>query len=338
MAEILETSAAGATIPLFSYSTTASRDGNRYSGQMVGRSPFFHGHRLTNITAFLIPVKLTFQSDSTVFDPTVSDSCAGGKKVVDLVTNSPIFQNATYTMNGDSIGNTQYVDAFERANFWSKVSGTPYHTMLSPVTTILQAVSLSVPTANGFTAAESCGRIGEMDINWWDNEVQSTILPSLASVSVGPTSFPIFLFDSVIMCINGLSGCGVAGYHNAFFTSGGTGPLQTYSVTTWDTTGLFDGDIAVTSHEAGEWMDDPLGTNPTPAWGHIGQVRGCQNNLEVGDPLTGTAFPAVTLGGFTYHPQELAFFSWFYGAPSVGAGGRFSDNGSFSADAGAVCF
>jgi hypothetical protein len=29
-------------------------------------------------------------------------------------------------------------------------------------------------------------------------------------------------------------------------------------------------------------------------------------------------FPPVTMSnGFTYHLQELAFFSWFYGAPSV---------------------
>jgi hypothetical protein len=57
-------------------------------------------------------------------------------------------------------------------------------------------------------------------------------------------------------------------------------------------------------------MDDPLVNNATPAWGNIGQVTGCQSNLEVGDPLTGTAFTA-TLNGFTYHPQELVFFSWF---------------------------
>src|SRR5215472_16401835 len=65
-------------------------------------------------------------------------------------------------------------------------------------------------------------------------------------------------------------------------------------------------------------MDDPFGSNPTPAWGHVGQVGGCQNNLEVGDPLTGKNIQTVTMpNGFTYHLQELAFFSWFYGAPSI---------------------
>jgi hypothetical protein len=67
-------------------------------------------------------------------------------------------------------------------------------------------------------------------------------------------------------------------------------------------------------------------------------VQRSQNNLEVGDPLTGTLFPSVTLSGFTYNPQELAFFSWFYGAPSSGTGGAFSNNGAFAKDAGSVCF
>jgi hypothetical protein len=68
----------------------------------------------------------------------------------------------------------------------------------------------------------------------------------------------------------------------------------------WDTTkdfgaGVQDGSIA--AHEIGEWMDDPLGTNPTPAWGAIGQQTGCQRNLENGDPLSGKLMPAYVLGG-----------------------------------------
>jgi hypothetical protein len=42
--------------------------------------------------------------------------------------------------------------------------------------------------------------------------------------------------------------------------------------------------------------------------------------------------------GFNYHPQEMAFFSWFFRQhPSLGAGGKFSNNGQFTTDAGAVC-
>ena len=85
------------------------------------------------------------------------------------------------------------------------------------------------------------------------------------------------------------------------------------------------------SHEVGEWLDDPFGNNPTPAWGNTGQVKGqCQANLEVGDPLTGTTFPVVRKG-VTYHPQELAFSSWFYGpSPSIAVNGTYSFNGTFT--------
>ena len=43
----------------------------------------------------------------------------------------------------------------------------------------------------------------------------------------------------------------------------------------------------------------------------------------------------VTLSGFTYHLQELAFYSWFYGPPSIGAGAKFSDAGTFTSAQGA---
>ena len=89
-------------------------------------------------------------------------------------------------------------------------------------------------------------------------------------------------------------------------------------------------DISPLSHEVAEWQDDPFGTNPTKPWGNIGQVAGCQTNLEVGDPLSGTPIPTVT-NGHTFHPQELAFFSWFYHSnPSLGVNGLFSNNGTFT--------
>jgi hypothetical protein len=64
----------------------------------------------------------------------------------------------------------------------------------------------------------------------------------------------------------------------------------------------------------------------------------CQNNLEVGDPLSPN-YPTPTnpiqvtnnSTGVTYTLQELAFYSWFLGSnPSLGAGGMYSDNGTFT--------
>jgi hypothetical protein len=94
------------------------------------------------------------------------------------------------------------------------------------------------------------------------------------------------------------------------------------------------GDISALSHEVAEWMDDPDTVNPTPLWGNIGQVTGCQSNLEVGDPLSGTNISVPMPNSFVYHPQELAFFSWFYRqSPSIGVNGWFSSNGTFKTGA-----
>jgi hypothetical protein len=325
------------TVPMGAYSVTSSRDGNVYQGAIVGRSFENHGARTTNVPTFIVPVKITI--GTSVFDPGVADStCLSGKVPTTVAQNSPIFQSAPFTMNGVSVGTTQYTDAFLRAEFWQNVSVTQnrFHTMLSPVT-VLAEQSFTVPAGEGAVATGGCEPLGIMDIATWDSFVQSTLVPFVTAHGGGTTSFPFFLLYNVVMVDPFLPGspladCCILGYHSAF-TPGGN--IQTYGVGDFDSTGGFSGtaDISALSHEVGEWMNDPTGGNATPAWGGIGQVGGCQGNFEVGDPLSGTLFPSVTLSSFTYHPQELAFFSWFYGTPSLGSGGKFSNNGKFSGDA-----
>ena len=230
-------------------------------------------------------------------------------------------------MNGIDVGSTQYLDGFQRANFWSLVNGTPYHTAFSVNPTVLPVVSVTVPAGKGSTAAGPCRKYGTIDLTWWDNYVQSTLLPSLAPQGVSPTSFAQIIFDSVFELT---PSCCAAGYHSSFLNGG---VFQTYSVNTWDTSGIFGRDSSTMSHEVAEWMDDPNGTNMVPIWGTIGQQPNCQSNLEVGDPLSpGSTTPTnpfkVTLNGFTYTLQELAFFSWFYGGVSLGSGGKYSNNGT----------
>jgi len=62
-------------------------------------------------------------------------------------------------------------------------------------------------------------------------------------------------------------------------------------------------------------MNDPFLTNAViPSWQFPGGTN-CQSNLETGDPVEVLApglvtFP-VTIGGFTYHPQNEALLQWF---------------------------
>ena len=349
--------AAATTIPMFDYTVTASRDGNQYSGVMVGRSPFFHGARTTKIPVVIIPVKFTMTDGGFVFDPTALDpTCSPNGSAVTVFQKSPILNAVNFTMpfsGGINVGSGQYIDEFQRANFWQNVSvtGDRFHNMLGPITT-LPVQSVTVPTGDGKGYLASsfgpgfCGSLGAINGQWWDssvfggtgNEAQTLIASLTTAGQIGPTTLPIFLFYNVIMDPSGELACptGCAlGYHN----SQGF-PVQTYSISDWDTTKLFGsttGNSSVMAHEIGEWMDDPLGTNPVPLWGHIGQVSGCQNNLEVGDPLSGILVPLVPLNAMNYDLQELAFFSWFYGTPSIAVDAVFSDNGTFTADAGPIC-
>jgi hypothetical protein len=331
--------ASGATIPFWNYSVVSPLDGKTYQGTMVGRSPFFNGHRATVVNTDIIPVKLMFADTGTLFDPTVYDNCLGDS-VVNVEMQSPLFQNVNYTMNGVAVGSTQYTDAFQRANFWNHVAGTPYHTLFG--SKVLSAVNVTVPAANGFTNADSFGCLyGKMDINWWESYLRTTIMPQLASQGVGPTVFPIFLFDAVFEYDGDPSQCCTLGYHSAYTTNN---LLQTYSISSYDTSSAFGGDVSTTSHELAEWMDDPDTSNPTPLWGHVGQVSGCQGNLEVGDPLspgyqTPTNPYTVTMpNGYTYTLQELAYFSWFFRqSPSVGSGGLYSDDFTFRSSQPALC-
>jgi hypothetical protein len=113
--------------------------------------------------------------------------------------------------------------------------------------------------------------------------------------------------------------------------------LTAYGIAEYDRGAVFGAgtkDVSVLAHEVLEWVNDPSTNNAVPLWGNIGQVSGCQNNLEVGDPLSGTLMPGVLMpNGVTYHAQELAFFSWFLGTPFAGAGGKYSSNGTFGGDA-----
>jgi len=206
---------------------------------------------------------------------------------------------------------------------------------------------IDIPAASGLALATTalgppafCAPMGIIDINLFDLVLNNNVLPALAARGVNHGTFPIFFLHNVVMSIGdptNLANCCVLGYHG----TGNADPTQTYSPLDFDSTGLFGVsgmDTAVASHEVAEWMNDPFGNNPPPAWGHTGQVGACQNNLEVGDPLTGTEAPRIAMpNGFTYHLQELAFFSWFYTSRSVGVNGWFSDNGTFLTDAGPPC-
>jgi hypothetical protein len=352
--------AAGVGLPLFTYAVKSSRDHNRYAGAIVGNTPFHNGGGTVKVHTQIVPVVIVTEvvatdiSNAGFFstgpgktrsDPTKADhAClaAPNNIPIRLVQQSPILTATHFSFGGTNVGKTQYIDAFQRAQFWEVIDRDSYHLKLSPVTT-LATVVIHVPAASGLSIPADffglCGSFGLVDINFFDAFVSNVIMPTLAAKGVNPGTFPIFQLYNVALSVGDprdlANNCCIGGYH--FIEPN----FQTYSPALFDTTGFFgpeNENTAILAHEVGEWANDPSTINPTPAWGHTGQVGGCQNNLEVGDPLTGTNIPPVTMpNGFTYNLHELAFFSWFYGAPTLGLNGWFSNNGTFLSDAGPPC-
>jgi hypothetical protein len=322
------------TLPNYSYTIVSPVDGKTYTGQILGANPTTRPAHPVVIPEVIIPVRLVFQFSSTqsfIFDPTVADpGCIGaGHTALGLTEQSPLFNDVTYKLGSTTIGTTQYIDAFMRGNFWGEVSAAVnYHTLMGITPMPLQTVTIAsggAGTTSGavFNFSGQCGTntgnvnppgdLGVVNISDWD-PIARKIITSLGT----------------------LDNCCIQGYHDITGTQTyGTGEFEGRNQT------LFKGtaDTSVLAHEHGEWINDPTGANPTPAWGNIGQVVGCQGNYEVGDPLSGTLMPAVKMpNGFTYHLQELAFFDWFYRVtPSIGVNGHYSLNGTFTTDAGAVC-
>jgi hypothetical protein len=326
---------AGTTVPEF---TATQKVGTKsFTYTMVGKNPAIKASNAsTTVNAEIVPLIMKFSNGDT-WDPTKSDSCDPGASALARTQNSPIVKTQAHKFGGTSVGTVQVTNAFQRAEFWKDAQPTginpSYGVNLAFKT--LKPVTINVPNADAaFVTGIGCGNgmIGLAAINWLDGHLRNVVIPSLKSQGVGPTTFPIFLVHNFVEYVgSNPNNCCVLGYHSAFSTSAGA---QTYGIAMYDNSGAFSGssDISALSHEVAEWQNDPNtanGGNPTPAWGHIGQVTGCQSNLEVGDPLSGTTFNDA-LGGFTYHPQELAFFSWFYHQkPSIGVNGWYSDQGTF---------
>jgi hypothetical protein len=346
----------GLTVPYWSTAITSPLDGQTYNVSMVGSSPYAPTPTNTNVS--YVPVVLRIHVNGFVLDPTKPSAC-DSQSPSSRFFNSPLFRPTNFTSNGVNVsavpGGTQLPSAFQRANFWSAVKGTGYGLTLVPTRSAPIVVDWypSNPNDNVVGIPNDCNGglvpVAVLDINEFDSELQS-----VAAAYATPAQIPVTLADDVAIYVNqNTNECCVLGYHNAISVPGGT---QVYATGAYfDTNRAFGphfADITIWSHEMNELVDDPFvqsistvpggyGNDLTPAWGHSGQTYGCQNNLEVGDPLTPDQdgnFPNYTVvgtGGFAYHYQDLAFHDWFYRTPSTSTAHKYSFVGNFSSVQGA---
>ena len=276
---------------------------------MVGPNPATT-NATTTVPVVIIPIRMVYglANGNRTFDP-LQAKLPSGQTLIANILASPLFQsNVTFVQGGTNVGTTQYIDAFQRANFWSSVSAnSQYHVMLG-APTILPEQTINVGIQDGMVEANpfgGTGSVGTMYVNDFDTQVQGFIT---ALQQITPNVLPIFITYDIYLTQLPLGQlCCIGGYHSAL----GSQPSgQTYSYTTYvDSSGVFSENVSAMSHELGEWMDDPFVDN---------NVNCTDNSLmEDGDPLENNAnfgtFP-YTVNGFTYNLQSLVFLGYF-GAP-----------------------
>lgn len=361
-----------------SFFATSSRSGSVNYGFVVGSNPFAGNRDGANssVKTFIVPLVIKVHQVATDFsvdpngyliltgikdqdatyDPTTSaPACLGKKNNVPftLAVQSPVFQNQHWVWGGTDLGNAQYNEAFQRANFWNANGENPgsyglhldTQTLPPLVIDFPKGTGIGLPQSSGFLDYSTCSPTVLVDINLFDEYLDYIAIPQLAaSHGVNSGNFPMFIAGNVLW--GAVTGqlpyyeAEAAGYHS--YSS--VDPAQTYGVTQFGDEGVFTWPDAVPlSHEVGEWMNDPTGTNDVQLYNVAAASNpkgpaACQGNYEVGDILAGFFMPPVTgKNGYTYTLQELAYYSYFYGGPSIAAGGWYSNNNTLTSDAGPVC-
>jgi hypothetical protein len=302
------------------YSTYTDQN---YPFAMVGTDPS-QTNQTTTITAYILPISVTIPltNGNVTFDP---------QSIVQKVLASPVLCNpnpndippctidfATY---GTDLGTTQYVDAFQRGNFWSDVqTNTAYHVVISPV--LLQEQYVTVTSGSPFvlTSTISPGeQLGAVNRNWILGYIQQTVQSLYNSGQIHPGGLVIPVTHDVCIYISTI--CQAWGHHDVVQIFG-----QQQLTYAWSSYGdvnpegfsgsLVGHDVDVLSHEVAEWVDDPFVNNLAP----------CGGNLEVGDPLVQgqPEDEMYDVNGFTYHLQNLVWLPYFGESPTTSVGGNLS--------------
>src|SRR4029077_4566484 len=216
--------------PVFSFFQPSSRSGSVNYGFMVGSSPFSRAVRGSSVPAFVVPVVMVVHQvakefgfdannnliltgitdEDATFDPTeAAPACLGSTNNVPfkLAVESPLYQDHHWVWGDTDLGNTQYGDAFQRANFWRTLgeNAHQYHLRLDPVV-VLPPVVFDFPKGSGIALPQSssvlkysaCAPTVLVDINLFDEQLDYIVLPQLAASGVDASTFPMFVAGNVL--------------------------------------------------------------------------------------------------------------------------------------------
>ena len=295
--------------------------GNTFPFTMVGYKP--QSGRASTIRSVIIPLRMNFsffgpnQDVSRTFDPAAA--------VANMV-GSPLYKNARYP-NG--VG--QFGDQMQRATFWNRMDpGHNWHVYMA-APNVAPTVDIEVTPETGSLQDAGGGVFfGDVLIDLLDSQAQTI----LQLMDLPADVLPIFVTSMVT--------AEALGYHTAYAVprDDGSGTrLQTFIFTSWLDPAAVDplfADVSTFNHELSEWLNDPFTNNVVPDWVYppVGDGRAvCSGNplLETGDPQgngpTFDDFPTalVTIGGVTYHLQQLVMLQWFADeVPSSAFGGWYT--------------
>jgi len=310
---------------------------------MIGTNPA-STKKTTAIGVDLVPINVNFGVKvGSTFD---------GSSVVASTLNSPLFKaNSNYGMGGAP---TQYENAMFRAEFIGDLGGpngasfnvllgnpstqSTFHFKMPSNTATVCTSSIYVQFHDGCGAVYnfcsttgSCQLMAVIDPNYFQYVI---LQEAVDSVNINPAHLSIFLTSNIVLGdpLNIANYCCIIGFHGwdqtgqllngnyfTFTWASYTAPGFATDIFGTPTNPVYITDINALSHEIGEWMNDPWTNNALPyEWSVNNQPQyGCSPILEVGDPLVGVVIP---ING--YHPQDLAYFSWFaQQIPSIGFGG-----------------
>ena len=302
---------------------------------MVGTPP---GRNVTTvINAPIIPVSLDLRNfDGSPRFVNGHRLYSDATQFVQPVLNSPVFRNSRYS---SSERPTQFGDAVQRASFGDRAEDG-WHTLLNPAVKTPRVIQLIRGTyLFALNADGSCCAYVLIDANTFGSALFPPTYPVDNSTVIGAAELAgemttqdltTLLLPNAYLYVGAPTNCCILGFHSFDFEPGipaNGNQLRFYVMdyASWISPGLFAGiqDVTALSHEVSETLADPLVSfdgvhNITPWW--LSPNGNCQDNLEVGDVVEGLpngVYP-ITIGGFTYHPQNEALLPWFeFQSPST---------------------
>jgi len=289
------------------------RTGKQVSFTMVGSDPAKGG--TTHVSVILVPLFVWYELDNghtKVFDPR-RHKVSNGRTVMENIVNSPLFTpSIDFIQGGTDLGTTQFIDAFQRGNFWKSVERNPdYH--LTYDVTVGDALKIRATDFGGVIKNPlGGGKVGTLDLGFFDPYVQNYMQsqPELFN----PGVIPLFVSYNVYLTEGG---CCIGGYHSAV---GGVPGGQTYAFAAYvDAKKSYAEDVSAVAVELGEVTDDPFVSN---------QVN-CTDSpaLDVGATVGLKNVYPYAENDFTYDLPSLDFVTYFGASKSTSVNKWYSFQG-----------